>query len=94
MFAVMRRYSGPGASELFDVLERNKAEVEALLRGVSGFVAYTLIRTGDGGVSITVCQDKSGTDESSQVAGGWVREHVSTVPAPEISEGNGILQLS
>ena len=94
MFAVLRRYSGQGASEVFDALERNTSEVERLLRGVPGFVGYTLIRSGDGGVSVTVCQDKAGTDESSRVAAGWVRQNVpATVNAPEVVEGNVILHL-
>lgn len=36
MQVVIREYSGKGAKELFDVLERNKAEVESVLRSVKG----------------------------------------------------------
>ncbi|MEE8624014.1 MAG: hypothetical protein V3T19_01610 [Acidiferrobacterales bacterium] len=61
---------------------------------MSGFVSYTLARTGDGGVSVTVCQDKAGTDESIQVATSWIKENMSmTVNPPTISEGETILQL-
>jgi hypothetical protein len=63
MYTVVRQYSGPGASQLFDVLERQKDEVERLIRGVSGVVSYTLLRTSDGGISVTVCQEKAGADE-------------------------------
>jgi hypothetical protein len=35
---------------------------------LKGFVSYSLIRTADGGASVTVCEDKAGTDESLQVA--------------------------
>jgi hypothetical protein len=34
MHAVVRTYSGEGAKELMDVLEKSKAEVESLIRGV------------------------------------------------------------
>ncbi len=68
MHAVVRSYSGSGAKELFDLLEQRLAEVESLIRVVQGFVAYSLIRTDYGGVSVTVCQDKAGTDESLQAA--------------------------
>ncbi len=64
MHAVVRIYSGSGAKELFDMLEERIAEVESVIRPVTGFVGYTLIRTDDGGVTVTVCQDKAGTDES------------------------------
>jgi hypothetical protein len=71
MYALVRSYSGSGAKQLFDVLEQRKAEVESRIRAVSGFRSYSLIRTGDGGVSVTVCHDKAGTDESLRVARGY-----------------------
>ena len=96
MYAVVRNYSGAGASQLFDELDRRKADVEKLIRGVPGFVSYTLMRTGDGGISVTVCRDKAGTDESVRIAAGWIRENMPATGAqpPKISEGETILQLS
>ena len=60
MEAVVRTYSGKGAKELFDVLEKHKKDVESLMRSVTGFSGYSLIRTGDGGISVTACRDKAG----------------------------------
>lgn len=96
MYAVVRNYAGPGAPQLFDELERRKADVEKLIRGVPGFVSYTLFRSSAGGVSVTVCQDKAGTDESIRIAAAWIRENVPNVAAnpPTISEGQTILQLN
>ena len=93
MHAVIRNYSGTGAKELFDVLEERKKEVEDLIRAVAGFVSYTLIRTDDGGVTVTVCQDKAGTDESLQAARNWISEHASNVgaSAPTVSEGSVVI---
>lgn len=96
MHAAIRTYSGSGAKELFDLLEKRKVDVENVMRDVTGFVAYALIRTDDGGVSVTVCQDKAGSDESVQVARNWVQQNASelrTTP-PIVSEGPVILQLS
>jgi hypothetical protein len=89
MYAVTRSYSGPGATALFDRIEASTDEVEKLLRDVSGFVSYTLFRTDDGGVTVTVCQDKKGTDESLQVARDWVAENAADtgVGAPSVAEG-------
>ena len=70
MYAVVRTYSGNGAKELFDVLEKRKSEVEGVMRPIKGFVSYTLARSGDGGFSVTVCQDKAGSDESIKAAAG------------------------
>ncbi len=96
MHAVVRSYSGAGAKELFDLLEGRKGEVESLIRSVTGFVAYSLIRTGEGGISVTVCQDKAGTDESLQVARNWIQENAADLDtaAPSVSEGSVIVQLS
>ncbi len=96
MYAVVRSYSGSGTKELFDLLEQRLAEVESLIRAVQGFVAYSLIRTDDGGITVTVCQDKAGTDESMQVARDWIRENASELSTspPAVSEGSAVLQLS
>ena len=93
MHAVIRNYSGTGAKELFDLLEERKTEVEELIRGVAGFVSYTLIRTDDGGVTVTVCQDKAGTDESLVTARNWISEHASNLGAspPTVSEGSVVV---
>ena len=95
MHAVVRNYSGRGAKELFTLLEQKKSEVESLLRKVKGFVGYTLLKSTDGGISITVCQDKSGADESSNVARDWVRKNAShlNVATPAMTEGSVILYL-
>ena len=67
MHAVVRNYSGKGAKELFVIIEKNKAEVEKLIRSVKGFVGYSLVRTADGGgFSVSVYQDKAGADESAR----------------------------
>ena len=96
MHAVVRSYSGSGARDLFGSLEQRKSEVEDLIRGVTGFQAYTLIRTDDGGVTVTVCADKAGTDQSLQLARDWIRENASDlqVDPPDVSEGTVVLQLS
>ena len=96
MHAVVRSYSGSGAKELMDLLEERKAEVERIIRAVTGFVAYSCIRTDDGGITVTVCQDKAGTDESIQVARDWIRENASDLGTspPTVSEGSVIVQAS
>lgn len=95
MHAVVRTYSGQGAKELFELLEQRKADVESIIRSVSGFQSYSLIRTAEGGVSVTVCQDKSGADESVRRAAEWVRENASELATqpPSVSDGTVILQL-
>ncbi len=96
MYAVVRNYSGPGAGELFNLLNNRKSEVEEIIRGVKGFVGYALIQTKDGGVSVTICKDKAGTDESLKVAREWIQANASNLGTkpPSVTEGKVILHLN
>ena len=93
MYATVRSYSGQGASELFDVLGQSEEEVKTLISSVPGFVSYAAFRSGDGGTTVTICQDKNGADESSRRAAKWVRENVSTTGSPPvvITDGSTVL---
>lgn len=94
MYVVVRSYSEQGASALFDVLSQREEDVKALISGVPGFVSYAAFRSGGSGMTVTVCQDKAGTDESSRRAAEWVKENVSaTVDPPTITEGSTTLQF-
>jgi len=89
MHAVVRTYSGKGARELVDLVDKNKADAERLLRAVKGFVSWYLVRTADGGFTVSVYQDKAGADESVRVARDWVAKNAGNlgVAAPAVSEG-------
>jgi hypothetical protein len=94
MHVVIRSYSGQGASELFDLAGQRDEDLKAIISGVPGFVSFAAFRTEAGGVAVTVCQDKIGTDESSRRAAKWVTENVSTtVDPPAITEGSTFLQF-
>ena len=90
MHAVIRTYTGKGARELIDVVDKNKAEAERLLRAIKGFVSFYLVRTADGGFTVSVYQDKAGTDESIRVARDWIAKNASNLgaAAPAVSEGS------
>jgi hypothetical protein len=94
MHTTIRQYSGAGAQDLFDALEQREPEVRELISTVPGFVSYTAFRTGDGGTTVTVCQDKAGTDESTRRAAAWVAENLEmSISAPTITEGDASLQF-
>jgi hypothetical protein len=95
MQTVVRTYSGKGANELFDVLEKHTEDVEELLRSVKGFVGYTLARSSDGGFSVTVCEDKAGVDESVRKAKGWIAMNAESTGVAEakIFEGTVLVYL-
>jgi hypothetical protein len=92
---MIRSYSGEGASELFDQLEQRNDEIEELIGGVPGFVSYAAFRSADGGSTVTVCQDKAGTDESARRAAEWVKANISAAANPPvISEGGTVAYFS
>jgi hypothetical protein len=95
MHAVVRNYSGAGVKQLFDLFEQRKDEIEATLRKVSGLVSYTMLRSGDGGISVTVCNDKAGADESLKIAREWIKKNASNINAspPAVMEGSVIVQI-
>jgi hypothetical protein len=95
MYTVVRSYFGKGAKELFDVLEKNKADVEKTMRSVKGFVSYALVRSEDGAFSVTVCNDKAGTDESVEKARDWIAKNAAGigVASPKLSEGSNVFDL-
>ena len=95
MHTIVRAYSGKGAKELFDLLEKSKADVEKTMRSVKGLVSFTLVDSGDGGFSVTVCNDKAGTDESLEKARDWIAKNAAgiDVAAPKVSEGSIVVDL-
>ena len=98
MDVVVRTYTGKGSKELFSFLEQRKGDVESLMRTVKGFESYTLARSNnsDGGLSMTVCQDKAGTEESGRVAKEWIAKNASNlgVDAPKVSSGSIIIHAT
>jgi len=95
MHAVVRTYSGSGAKQLFDLLVKRKADVESTMRTVPGLVSYTLVQSGEGGCSVTVCQDKAGTDASMKIASEWIKKNATGISSgpPTVSEGPVLVQI-
>jgi hypothetical protein len=95
LHVVTRTYSGRGAKELIETVLKHQDEVTGLMRGVKGFVSYVIIKTGDGWMTATMCQDKSGCDESVKIARDWISKNASNtgVGAPQITEGEVLLRV-
>ena len=93
MHVVIRRWTN--AAALADAMQQREQEVTDLLRGVPGFVAYYATRDGGSVATVTVCDDRAGTQESTRRAGEWVRQNLpgAGIGAPEITEGETFLQL-
>lgn len=89
MHATIRRWNG--ASKLIAEMERRTQEVENVVSSTPGFVAYHAVRSGDTLISITVCQDKNGTDETTRRAAQWVRDNLPEEAlaglSPDVTDG-------
>jgi hypothetical protein len=90
MHATVRAYSNPALS---GKLQEHADDVKALIQGVPGFHAYYLIDTGDGVVSVTVCDDETGTSRSTELAAEWIRDNLPELgpSSPQVHAGNVVL---
>ena len=94
MFASIRKYSG--APLLSDELVKHQDEIKTALRPIKGLHAYYLVKTTEGAVSLTLCEDKAGADESNRVEATWLKDKLPTFAnrAPEIATGEVRFQLN
>lgn len=72
MHTVVRTYSGKGAAELIDHIIANKRDIKKLMHAVKGFVDYTVVRTADGGFSVTVSKTEKASEAITAAAREWV----------------------
>ena len=93
MHVVVRHYKG--SAKLIDELVSRRKDVEELIKGVDGFVAYYLVKTADGGASISVYETEAGTAESTKRAAAYLKENLDGVAAgpPEIIEGSTVIDF-
>lgn len=93
MYVTVRRYQNAGA--LGDAMSSGSGEVKDLISAIPGFVSYYASREGDTVTSVTACNDKAGCDESTRLAGEWVKENVKSLAGPpEVSGGPVFLNFS
>ncbi len=93
MYATVRRYKN--AAALADAMASRTDEVKKLITGVPGFVNYYATRDGDKVTSVSIYNDEAGCEESTRLAGEWVRENVKPgVEAPKVSGGDVFINFS
>ncbi len=94
MHVVVRHYTG--SSKLIDELVDRRKDVEDLIRGVKGFTSYYLVRTADGGASVSVFDYERGTTESNTRAAAFIKENLDGVASgpPQIIEGEAVIAFS
>ena len=80
---------------MIDLLVGDRQQIEQLLAGIDGFVAYHLIRTVDGGASVSVYENEVGTTESTKVAAAFIGDHHPwvAVEPPHFIDGTVVIDL-
>ena len=95
MYTVIRQYTG---NDIRSVVKQNEASLRETMSGIPGFRGYYMVVSESGELAtITVCEDKAGTEESSRRAAAWVKDHVpssANLSKPKIMEGETILDVS
>ncbi|CAN5739108.1 hypothetical protein BH23CHL5_BH23CHL5_25250 [soil metagenome] len=93
MYIVVRQWSD--AAKLIDAMQQRQQDVTDIIRGVPGFVAYYATRSGDTLTTVTVCDSQEGAEESTRLAGDWVKTNVPGVSnaTPQVSQGETFLQF-
>jgi len=94
MFASIRKYNS--APTLADEFSKKQDEIKSVLKPIAGFHAYYLMKTGDGAVSITVCENRTGAEESNRVEATWLKDKLPTFATrpPEITTGELRIHLN
>ena len=94
MYTVIRHYAG--APTLADELKTKNKDIENEIGSVSGFISYNLLKTSDGALSITTCEDRRGCDESSTRAANWLRKNLPNMKLspPQIITGDVAFRFS
>lgn len=96
MHTVIRTYSGKGAVETIDLIIAKKRDIKKLMHSVKGFVDYSVVRTEDGGFTITVSKTEKASDAITAAAREWVLAHAADLKAkaPKIMGGKISLKVA
>lgn len=93
-YAVVRHYEG--AQALVDELGRRAEDIGPLISGIDGFLSYALVRTDNGGYSVSIYETSEGVEESTRRARKYIQEHLSeiSVAPPEVLRGETLIHFT
>jgi hypothetical protein len=87
MHCAVRKYR---VTDIDTLVQRAEEGFVPQVKGVGGFAGYYIVDGGDGtAVSITVAETADAVQESTRLAGEWVRENAAELieGAPDVTEG-------
>ena len=91
MYATIRRYKGNLG--IADEFTRRSEEVTSAIGKAPGFIAYYAVKTAEGITSVTVCEARTGAEESNRIAADWIKQYMPsfTSQPPEVLAGDVIV---
>ena len=95
MHTVIRTYSGKGAVETIDLIISSKKDIKKLMRSVKGFVDYSVVKTEDGGFSVTVSKNEKASEAITAAAREWVAANAAHLKAkpPKVLGGKVAMNI-
>lgn len=95
MHTVIRTYTGKGAAETIDLIIAKKKDIKKLMHSVKGFVDYSVVKTEDGGFSVTVSKNEKASAAITAAAREWVAANASHLKAkaPKVMGGKVSLNV-
>jgi heme-degrading monooxygenase HmoA len=92
-YVVVRHYKD--SDKLVDELAQRADEVEGVIRGVPGFIAYNFVRSDAGGFSVSVYQDRAGAEQSIVAAREYLQQTLPGLAGPpEVIQGEAVISFS
>jgi hypothetical protein len=93
MYTVIRTY--PGQPNLAKELKKHHKDIEKIMSSTPGFSNYYLLEIPDGVAAVTVCDSRSGCEESTRRAAEWLDKNVPSfkVKAPHVVMGEVLVQF-
>jgi hypothetical protein len=81
---------------LTDELVKKQDDLKAAIQPVPGFYSYNVLKTNDGAISMTVCENRAGVEESNRVEATWLKDKLPTFTTrpPEIWTGELRIHLN
>ena len=90
----VRTYSGKGAAETIGLVIASKKDIKKLMRSVKVFVDYSVVKTEDGGFTVTVSKTEKAAATTTAVARDWILENTSKLKADPPKAAGGEVDLS
>lgn len=94
MHTVVRTYSGKGAAETIDLIISRKRDIKKLMHSVKGFVDYSVVKTEDGGFTVTVSKTEKASEAITAAAREWVLANAAHLKAKSPKVMGGKVSLS